>query len=106
MAVITKEAEITKLRTSGRISAEALAAVVAMVRPGVTTQQLNNEAERVIRQSGGRPAFLGYQDFPATLCTSINNEVVHGIPSAKRVIADGDLIGLDIGVNYQGLFSD
>lgn len=106
MAVITKEADLAKLRTSGQISAQALAAVAAIATPGVTTQILNDEAERVIRQAGGQPAFLGYQDFPATLCTSINDEVVHGIPSAKRVLADGDLVGLDIGVNYQGLFSD
>src|SRR6185503_7795091 len=106
MAIITKEAEIAKLRTSGRISAEALAAVSAMAQAGVTTQALNDEAERVIRQAGGQPAFLGYQDFPATLCTSINDEVVHGLPSTKRILVDGDIIGLDIGVNFQGLFSD
>ena len=106
MANITNPQELELLRMSGRISAAALEAAAALVRPGVTTQELNDEAERVIRQMGGQPAFLGYNGFPATLCTSINDEVVHGIPSSKRILQEGDIIGLDIGTNYKGLFSD
>lgn len=106
MAIITDQAEIAKLRVSGQIAAAALAAAQAMVKPGITTQALNDAAEKIIRQRGGRPSFLGFQNYPASLCVSINDEVVHGIPSTQRVLAAGDIVGLDIGVDYQGLFTD
>lgn len=106
MAVITSPEEVTKLRRSGRIAAQALQHVVAALRPGVTTAELNDIAEQAILQAGGKPSFKGYEGFPAALCTSINEEVVHGMPSQQRVLKDGDLIGLDIGVVFEGLYSD
>ncbi len=106
MAIITTVDEVNKLRTSGRISAQALEAVVAIVKPGVTTAELNAVAEATIIAAGGKPAFKGYEGYPFGLCTSVNDEVVHGMPSRNRVLVDGDIIGLDIGTNFQGLFSD
>lgn len=105
MAVITADEEVSKLRTSGQIAAEALQTVIRAVRPGVTTAELNRIAEQHIVKRGGRPSFKGYEGYPYGLCTSVNDEVVHGMP-ADRVLQDGDIVGLDIGVNYGGLFSD
>ncbi len=106
MAIITAPDEIAKLRASGRIAAQALRAVVAAVKPGVTTAELNELAESTIIKQGGSPSFKGFEGYPAVLCTSINDEVVHGLPSADRKLQTGDIIGLDIGVIYQGLYSD
>lgn len=105
MAIITAVDEVTKLRTSGRIAVQALRQVVQAVRPGVTTAELDRIAETTIVSLGGQPSFKGYEDYPFALCTSVNDEVVHGMPS-NRKLAAGDIVGLDIGVNYQGLFSD
>lgn len=106
MALITAPVELAKLRRSGRIAAEVLATVAAAVKPGVTTKHLDDIAAAAIRAAGATASFLGFQDYPASLCVSIKDEVVHGIPADRRVIRDGDLVGLDIGVNFQGLFSD
>lgn len=106
MAVITSDQEVAELRHSGQIAAQALAAVVAAVKPGVSTAELNKVAEDFIVRHGGRPCFKGYDRFPAGLCTSVNDAVVHGIPSKKHILRTGDVIGLDIGVEYHGLFSD
>ncbi len=106
MATLTTENDIAKLRRSGQIAAQALQTVVRAVKPGVSTKALDEIAESYIRQAGAEPSFLGFNGFPASLCTSINNEVVHGLPSPQRQLKTGDIVGLDIGVNYQGLFSD
>lgn len=106
MAVITNPEEITALRQSGKIAADTLRAVAAAVRPGENTAHLASIASDFIRRHGGQPSFLGYQDYPASLCVSINDEVVHGIPSRKRILATGDIVGLDVGVVYKGLFTD
>lgn len=103
---ITAEKEIAKLRISGQILAEALASVAAAAIPGVTGADLNRLADQTIRQRGGTPAFAGYQGFPAALCVSINQQVVHGVPDTKRKLRSGDIVGLDLGVNYQGFFTD
>lgn len=105
MAIITAADEITSLRKSGRIAAQALRAVVAAVRVGVTTAELNEIAERSILEQGGKPSFKGYEGYPFTLCTSVNDVVVHGMPS-DQALAEGDIIGLDIGAVYEGLYSD
>ena len=95
----------------GKILASVLHEVVRAVHPGVTTASLDVFAEKLIRDAGGVPSFKDYQTphdpfpYPATLCISVNNEVVHGLPSA-RVLNDGDIVGLDIGMIYQGLFTD
>lgn len=106
MARLTQASDLAALRASGRIAAAALSAAAVAVRPDVTTAELNVIAERVVRAGGGRPTFLGYQGYPATLCTSINDEVVHGIPRDDRRLRTGDIIGLDIGVECGGAFTD
>jgi methionyl aminopeptidase len=102
--------EIEHIRESSRIVADVLKLVSALVRPGVTTLELDRAAEEYIRSRGGEPAFKGYgQDksnlFPATLCISIDEEVVHGIPS-KRVLKDGDLLSIDVGAKKNGFYGD
>src|SRR6266851_3749458 len=99
--------EIATVAAAGRILAETLALVARQVRPGVSTEQLDRAAEEFIRSHpGARPSFKGLYDFPATLCTSINQEVVHGIPSARRVLKEGDLLSVDVGVWLDGLHAD
>lgn len=106
MAVFHEEHDFVTLRAGGRVLQAALAAVVKAVRVGVTTAALDEIAEAALRSGGGTPAFLGYHGFPKTLCTSINDEVVHGIPTAERRLVAGDVVGLDLGVTYQGLILD
>ena len=107
MITIKSPREIETMAKAGRIVAETLALVAQHVRPGVSTEELDRIAEDFIRSHpGARPSFKGLYDFPATLCTSINSEVVHGIPSAKRVLKEGDLISVDVGVQLEGLHAD
>jgi methionyl aminopeptidase len=106
MIVCRSAAEIAKLRTANRFVAEVLAELAAAVAPGVTTADLDRLAERLVRDGGAVPAFKGYRGFPATLCASLNQEVVHGIPSASRTLAEGDIISLDVGVKLGGYFGD
>jgi len=98
--------EIALMRKAGRIVSEILDALEAAVAPGVTTWELDALAERLIAEKGARPAFKGYLGFPCVLCASINEEVVHGIPSRRRKLAEGDLMKLDFGVSYKGWFGD
>lgn len=112
MAFIKSNKEIEALREGGQKLAEILRKVVEAVKPGVTTKELDRLTETLILSSGGAPSFKGYHipgarfSYPASLCTSINDEVVHGIPSEKRVLKKGDVIGLDIGMKYKGLYTD
>jgi methionyl aminopeptidase len=94
------------MRPANRLVAQVLEALEAVVAPGVTTLDLDVLAERMVRDGGAVPAFKGYRGFPATLCTSVNAEVVHGIPSPKRVLTDGDIVSIDIGVRLDGFFGD
>lgn len=111
-AVVIKTAEeIAIMREAGRIVARAHQALREAVRPGVTTLELDRIAEAVIRDHGAEPVFKGYPkpgapDFPGTITASVNEELIHGIPSAKRVLKDGDLISLDCGCTYQGFVGD
>jgi methionyl aminopeptidase len=99
--------EIERMRASGRIVAEVLDAIGERIGPGVTTADLDALAESIIRgHEGARPAFKGYGGFPATICASINDEVVHGIPSASRRLEDGDIVGIDVGVLLEGYHAD
>lgn len=103
--------ELERLRESGKRLASVLTTVIQAVAPGVSTQELDQIAEREIRAAGGIPIFKGYgaewgKPFPASLCTSINEEVVHGIPNEKRVIQEGDLVKLDIGLRFEGMVTD
>jgi methionyl aminopeptidase len=97
--------EVQKMRASGRVTARALQALVEAVRPGVTTKEIDRIAEDLIRSQGGEPAFLGYQGFKGSVCSSVNEEVVHGIPGG-RVLSGGDLLKIDIGSLVDGWYSD
>jgi methionyl aminopeptidase len=100
------EEEIELLRQSALLVSKTLAEVGILVRPGVTTYELDVRAEEFIRDNGGKPAFKGYRGFPATLCTSVNGQVVHGIPSKNTVLKDGDIVSLDCGVLLNGYCGD
>lgn len=107
MAIVCKSAlEIEKMRRSGRIVRQVLDRVSAMVAPGVSTMELERVAEQTIRELGAKPAFKGYYDYPCVLCTSINEEIVHGIPSEKRVLKAGDIVSVDCGVVLDGFYGD
>ena len=98
--------EVEAMRAAGLVVADALAAVTAAARPGVSTAELDAVAEGVIREAGAVPSFLGYHGFPASICASVNEEVVHGIPSPTRVLADGDMISVDCGAILEGWHGD
>ncbi len=99
-------AEVEIMRRAGRLLAQVLQKVAEQAREGVSTLALDRLARDLIMQAGARPAFLGYEGFPATLCVSINEEVVHGIPSARRILAAGDLVSIDCGLILEGFFAD
>lgn len=98
--------EIAAMRESGRMLATVLQALKPKVAVGITTKQLADIAAAELKALGGEPAFLGYQGFPDVICISVNDEVVHGIPSPQRIIEEGDLLGLDFGVTYKGMITD
>lgn len=108
--LIKTSEEIEKIAASGQILASVLMRTAALVRPGVTTAELNSFAEEEIRKMGGRPSFKNYGNpknpFPAGLCTSVNDVIVHGIPSKTVVLKEGDIVGLDLGVEFKGYYSD
>ena len=107
MAIVCKSAaEIEKMRQSGRIVRQVLDHVRSLVAPGVTTMDLERAAEKKIRELGAKPAFKGYYDYPCVLCTSVNEEIVHGIPSEKRMLKDGDIVSIDCGVVLDGYYGD
>ena len=94
------------MRQAGRIAARVLVELGKLVRPGVSTKDLDRAAERMIREAGAVPTFLGYRGYPASICASLNEEVVHGIPAAKRVLRDGDIVSLDLAATFQGFVGD
>ncbi len=106
MIQIKTEAEIAKMREAGLVVAHALAAMREAVAPGVTTKDLDDIAERTIRAAGATPSFLGYRGFPATICASVNEEVVHGIPRRDKVLREGDIVSLDCGAIVDGWHGD
>jgi methionyl aminopeptidase len=107
MAIVCKSAaEIEKMRRSGRIVREVLDQLRTLVAPGVTTMDLERAAEQTMKDLGAKPAFKGYYDYPCVLCTSINEEIVHGIPSEKRVLKEGDIVSIDCGVVLDGYYGD
>jgi methionyl aminopeptidase len=103
--VCKSSAEIERMRRANVLVADVLAELAAMVEPGVTTADLDAAAERLVRAAGAEPAFKGYRGYPATLCASVNEEVVHGIP-AKRALNAGDIVSLDMGVKLGGFYGD
>jgi methionyl aminopeptidase len=106
MIICRSPQEIAKIQVSAKLAAATLQHITPMLQPGITTAELDKIAETYIRKCGGIPAFKGYRGFPATLCTSINSEVVHGIPSKKRKLAEGDIIGIDCGAIVDGYYGD
>src|SRR5262245_51839690 len=105
--IVCKSAsEIERMRAANALVADVLAQLGAMVAPGVTTKDLDAAAERLVRAGGAEPAFKGYRGYPATLCASINEQVVHGIPSRARALKEGDIISLDMGVKIGGFYGD
>ena len=105
MITIRGHEELLKLEEASRIVLETLDAVEKVIAPGVTTEELDRVAEAEIRRQGARPAFIGYRGYPKTLCTSVNDEVVHGIPG-KRALKEGDVVGIDCGAVVDGYFGD
>ena len=105
MIVLKSEKEIVAIRKSSRIVAQILADLRNMIEPGVTTKDLDAFAEKKAREMGAIPAFKGYRGYPACLCTSINEEIIHGIPSSRK-LREGDILGLDFGVVYDGYYGD
>ena len=110
MEQLTKK-DIENIKISGEILKESLRLVASMVKPGVSGSHLNDVAEENIRKHGAKPSFLNYSSgrerpFPASLCVSINENIVHGIPDDNQIIQEGDIVGLDLGVSYKGLCTD
>lgn len=105
MIIIKTPEEIAIMREAGLIVAELLKLIEKKIEPGITGVQVDRFAERFIRSAGGIPAFKGYRGFPASICFSVNDGVVHGIPSARK-LREGDIVGVDVGVEYGGYFAD
>ncbi len=105
MIILKSHDEIERMAVAGRIVAEVLEEIRSMVAPDVTTLDLDKFAESYIKSKGASPAFKGYRGFPASICTSVNEQVVHGIPSSER-LRKGDIVSLDTGVYYKGFYGD
>jgi methionyl aminopeptidase len=106
MIIYKSAEEIAKMRRAGRVVAGTIDRVVAAVRPRIATADLDAVAEAYIDEQGAIPSFKGYKGFPASICVSINEEVVHGIPSARRILAEGDVLSLDFGAIWEGFHAD
>lgn len=112
MIKLKTKQQIKTIREGGKILALVLDQVIKNISPGVTTEELNEFAERLISDYGARPSFKGYQaswsgtPFPSALCISVNSEVVHGLPIPSRTLYEGDIVGLDCGLEYKGLYTD
>ena len=106
MIVCRSAAELEQMREAGRLVGEVLTELAAAVAPGVSTADLDALAEKRIRQAGATPAFKGYHGYPATICASVNDEVIHGIPSGRRVLNEGDVISIDVGAALNGYYGD
>ena len=106
MIIIKNSEQIKLMRLAGRITAEALMVAKEEIRPGMTTKELDTKIQRYIEKCGATPTFLGYNGFPGSACISINDEVIHGIPSDKVIIHDGDIVKVDVGARYRGYNGD
>ena len=106
MIHLKNSAQITAMKDAGRITGEALLVARDMVRPGISTFEIDQAIRRYIEKCGATPAFLGYGGFPASACISVNDEVIHGIPSKQRILKDGDIVKIDTGATYRGYVGD
>lgn len=105
MVELKTSVEIQRMRESGAVCAQCMAKLLEAVRPGVTTKELDDMAFEQIHKAGGEPSFLNYRGYPASICASVNSQVVHGIPG-QRVLAEGDILSIDLGVRLKGYHSD
>jgi len=105
MIILKNSSDIERMREANRILAHLFEHIRPMIQPGITTAELDSEAELFIRSHNAVPAFKGYRGFPSTLCTSVNEEVVHGIPGTRR-LRSGDLVSIDVGALHEGFYSD
>jgi methionyl aminopeptidase len=103
---VKTEDEINAMRVGGRMLAEVLAILRTKVTEGISTYELDQIAAKELKSRGGEAAFLGYSGFPASICISVNDEVVHGIPKKETIIKDGDIVSMDFGVSYKGMIVD
>ena len=106
MITLKSKREIEMIRASAKILKAVLSELEKLVRPGISTEDLDKVAHRMITESGAKPSFVGYRGFPASICASINDEVVHGIPSKHRVLKEGDIVSIDCGVYLGGYHAD
>src|SRR5215471_3779319 len=106
MVVCRSQSELAKMQAAGKVVRQVLDATAAAVVPGATTMDLERVAEKKISELGAKSAFKGYHDYPRVLCTSVNNEIVHGIPSEKKRLKTGDIVSIDCGVVLDGYFGD
>ncbi|MEJ2078584.1 MAG: type I methionyl aminopeptidase [Acidobacteriota bacterium] len=106
MIIRKGKAELERMRKANLIVARVIERVGSLVQPGVSTQELDEVAEEMIREAGAEPAFKGYRGYPATVCASVNNEIVHGIPSAEKILKEGDILAIDVGARWEGFFGD
>ncbi len=106
MIILKSQAEIEKMRKADLKVAEILEGLKDMSRPGITTMELEEKAREMTAKSGGKPAFFGYRGYPYYLCVSVNEEVVHGMPSGERRLKEGDIVSLDFGLVYDGFYGD
>ncbi len=106
MIVLKNKTELEKMKKVGSIAAKALAAGGEAVKPGVTTAEINRIIHDCITKNGAKPSFLGYGGFPAAACISVNDEVIHGIPSKTKVLKEGDIVSIDVGAFYEGFHGD
>ena len=106
MFIIKNSEGLAYMRKAGRITAEALLVAKEVIRPGISTKEVDRQIHRYIVKCGAEPSFLGYGGFPAAACISLNNEVIHGIPSAKKIIREGDIVSVDVGARFRGYNGD
>ena len=106
MIIIKSDSEIELMRESGKVTGYILKELENLVKPGLSTADVNHFVEKTIRDAGMIPTFLGYGGFPASACVSVNEEVVHGIPDKKRILREGDIVSVDVGSTYKGYVSD
>lgn len=106
MVTIKNEEEIKKMKEAGHINYLTHQYLKGLIKPGISTKYLNDEADKFIREHGGIPGFLNYEGYPGSICVSINDEIVHGIPSEDHILREGDIVSLDIGVVIDGYHSD
>jgi methionyl aminopeptidase len=104
--LLKSERDLERMRAAGRVVADALYELSRRVQPGVTTHELDDFAYQFVRRRGAQPSFKGYRGYPATLCVSVNEEVVHGIPNRRRVLREGDIVGIDLGAKLRGFHAD